>query len=76
MTVSMFALWGPVESAAVSGMGMIRDLADPDRSFVAIRVAERHCEIPGIVPRLDLQRTCHFRRVTAPVLKPKKPICA
>jgi len=76
MTASIVA---PCESAGlviVSGMGMIKDLADPDRAFVEIRVAERHCEIPGMVPKLDLQRTCHFRSVTAAVLKLKKPICA
>lgn len=76
MTVSMLALCESARPGIVSGMAMIKDLADPDRAFVEIRVAERHCEIPGMVPRLDLQTTCHFRSVTAAVLKLKKPICA
>lgn len=51
------------------------DLDDPDRAMVEMRVAARHSGIPGTVPDFVSHDTCHLRRVTAAVLKLKKPSC-
>lgn len=59
-----------------SFIGVIKDLEEPDRDMVEIRVAARHSGRPGAALMEDLQVTCHLSRVTAAVLKLKKPSCS
>ena len=54
-------------------MGVTRDLDEPEREMVDIKVAARHSGTAGRTPEADLQDTCHFKSVTAAVLKLKKP---
>ena len=51
-------------------------MEDPERAIVAIKVAARHSEMPGIAPDIELQESFHFKSVTDEVLKLKKPNCA
>ena len=51
------------------------DFDEPDRDMVEMRLAARHSGTPGRVPDTDLQETCHFRSITADVLKLKNPSC-
>ena len=72
---SRVASW--LASCVVSGIGIIRDLEEPERDMVEMRVAARHSGMSGAaVPMEDSQETCHLSRVTAEVLKWKKPSCA
>lgn len=55
--------------------GVIRDLEDPDRDMVEMRVAARHSGMAGAAAEADLQEICHLSRVTAEVRKLKNPSC-
>jgi hypothetical protein len=63
-------------SCAAPFRGVIRDLEDPDRDIVEIRVAARHSGMAGAADEADLQDTCHLSKVTADVRKLKNPRCA
>lgn len=65
----------PFTSWMVSLIGVIRDLEDPDREMVEMRVAARHSGMLGAAPEAGVQETCHLSRVTAEVRKLKKPSC-
>jgi hypothetical protein len=57
----------------VSGIGVIRDLEEPDRAMVEMRVAARHSGTLGTARDEDLQEICHLSNVTAEARKLKKP---
>jgi hypothetical protein len=63
-------------SCAVPFRGVIRDLEDPDRDMVEMRVAARHSGMAGAAAEADLQDIRHLSRVTAEVRKLKNPRCA
>lgn len=63
----------PSLSLMVSGIGVIRDLEDPERAMVEMRVAAKHSWMPGTASEMDLQAICHLSSVTAAVRKLKKP---
>ena len=60
-------------SSMVSGIGVTKDLDEPDRATVEMRVAAKHSGMPGTAPEVDLHKTCHLSRVMADVRKLKKP---
>ena len=60
-------------SLMVSGIGIIKDLDEPDRATEDMRVAAKHSGMPGLAPEVDLQEICHLSRLTAEERKLKKP---
>lgn len=67
--------WALLAAWVFSLIGVIRDLEEPDRDMVEMRVAARHSGMPAAAARADLQVICHLNRVTAEVLELKKPSC-
>src|SRR5689334_19861888 len=73
MWIAFCTLACPSLSPMVSSIGIIRDLEDPDRAMVEMRVAAKHSWTPGTTPEMDLQAICHLSSVIAEVRKLKKP---